>query len=166
MYIVIHVPLSIRYYNYLQGKYRNEHDIKTRNNKVKQHGLLSTSTTAATTSTIYNDYSSNKMTITTTMTTTSTCDNDNSSIRNNQHQQNQQTAIIESSTTTAISTTYWDLKNNHNTNNSNLWQIKNVISNIINSTGASQNRGGGVAQWVARLTRDQWIPASRELEPR
>ena len=24
---------------------------------------------------------------------------------------------------------------------------------------------GSVAQWVARLTRDQWIPASREVEP-
>ena len=24
---------------------------------------------------------------------------------------------------------------------------------------------GGVAQWVARLTRDRWIPGSREFEP-
>ena len=24
---------------------------------------------------------------------------------------------------------------------------------------------GGVAQWVARLTRDRWIPVSREFEP-
>ena len=24
---------------------------------------------------------------------------------------------------------------------------------------------GGVVQWVARLTRDQWIPVSREFEP-
>ena len=24
---------------------------------------------------------------------------------------------------------------------------------------------GGVAQWVARLTRDRWILVSRELEP-
>ena len=24
---------------------------------------------------------------------------------------------------------------------------------------------GGVAQWVARLTRDRWIPISREFEP-
>ena len=24
---------------------------------------------------------------------------------------------------------------------------------------------GGVAQWVARLTRDQWIPVSRDFEP-
>ena len=24
---------------------------------------------------------------------------------------------------------------------------------------------GGVAQWVARLTRDRWIPISRDLEP-
>ena len=27
------------------------------------------------------------------------------------------------------------------------------------------NRRGGVAQWVARLTRDRWIPVSREFEP-
>ena len=26
-------------------------------------------------------------------------------------------------------------------------------------------QGGGVAQWVARLTRDRWIPVSREFEP-
>ena len=26
--------------------------------------------------------------------------------------------------------------------------------------------GGGVVQWVARLTRDRWIPVSREFEPR
>ena len=26
--------------------------------------------------------------------------------------------------------------------------------------------GGGVAQWVARLTRDRWILVSREFEPR
>ena len=25
--------------------------------------------------------------------------------------------------------------------------------------------GGGVAQWVARLTRDRWILVSREFEP-
>ena len=25
-------------------------------------------------------------------------------------------------------------------------------------------QGGGVAQWVTRLTRDQWIPVSREFE--
>ena len=24
---------------------------------------------------------------------------------------------------------------------------------------------GGVAQWVARLTRDRWIPVSRDFEP-
>ena len=24
---------------------------------------------------------------------------------------------------------------------------------------------GGLAQWVARLTRDRWIPVSREFEP-
>ena len=24
---------------------------------------------------------------------------------------------------------------------------------------------GGVAQWVTRLTRDRWIPVSREFEP-
>ena len=24
---------------------------------------------------------------------------------------------------------------------------------------------GGVAQWIARLTRDRWIPVSREFEP-
>ena len=24
---------------------------------------------------------------------------------------------------------------------------------------------GGVAQWVERLTRDRWIPVSREFEP-
>ena len=27
------------------------------------------------------------------------------------------------------------------------------------------NIRGGVAQWVARLTRDRWIPVSREFEP-
>ena len=31
--------------------------------------------------------------------------------------------------------------------------------------GSLKGDRGGVAQWVARLTHDRWIPVSREFEP-
>ena len=34
-----------------------------------------------------------------------------------------------------------------------------------NSSLTDEINIGEVAQWVARLTRDQWIPVSREFEP-
>ena len=40
--------------------------------------------------------------------------------------------------------------------------IMQTIAMPINGTDGSR---GGVAQWVARLTRDRWIPISRVFEP-
>ena len=37
--------------------------------------------------------------------------------------------------------------------------------NIVSAVRHSNNNRGGVAQWVARLNRDQWILVSREFEP-
>ena len=35
---------------------------------------------------------------------------------------------------------------------------------MVRLPAASPMKRGGVAQWVARLTHDRWIPVSREFE--
>ena len=32
-------------------------------------------------------------------------------------------------------------------------------------TPSNSGNKGGMAQWLARLTHDRWVPASREFEP-
>ena len=40
-----------------------------------------------------------------------------------------------------------------------------VVETLHDKFQLIRYRQGGVAQWVACLTRDQWMPVSREIEP-
>ena len=64
--------------------------------------------------------------------------------------------MVDSKYCTKVNYSIYMLANRYQTND---WFVQGA------KTTLQAQRRGGVAQWVARLTRDRWIPVSREFEP-
>ena len=47
----------------------------------------------------------------------------------------------------------------------NTYKSSQQLQEFTTITRVHKSLWGGVAQWIARLTRDRWIPVSREFEP-